>query len=515
MLNEMRRMKDEGEDKRIRKQRKSSSSSDEGSDGGVGGVVLKKGPWTTAEDQILAEYVTKHGEGNWNAIQKHTGLSRCGKSCRLRWANHLRPDLKKGPFTPEEERLIAEMHAKMGNKWARMAMELPGRTDNEIKNYWNTRTKRLQRAGMPLYPSDLCLQLSAESQEGQNMVIFPTGGKNHPDLFQADNVRIIPDVGFKGLELGNRGFSSYLSTLFPREAVGFTNCSTPIQASHPRQAVGFMNYSNSFQASHLPKHPPEWETPYPVFNSNGFPPFGESCSESYDRNYEAFTFSSSSSSYVDDLEMNNQLLPDVPLGSHAYINGNPSSSEPLSWATKMELPSLQYLSETQVDNPWGQLMTPPLTPRESENVLIYSPLTEQTHRDYPSPRSSGLLEAVVHESRASKKSEGSFSRTWNVSNFEGSTSPPDHTITPWDAQNVRNPPLSSRAASLTNGYYLMNRSALQEPKNADTMLGHQVMPKAGGKSLANYGPNEEMMNHLSATSPDAFLDMAGLSGPYA
>jgi len=90
-------------------------------DGNGGGVVLKKGPWTAAEDVILVDYVNKHGEGNWNAVQKYSGLSRCGKSCRLRWANHLRPNLKKGAFTAEEEQMIAELHAKMGNKWARMA----------------------------------------------------------------------------------------------------------------------------------------------------------------------------------------------------------------------------------------------------------------------------------------------------------------------------------------------------------------------------------------------------------
>jgi myb proto-oncogene protein len=89
--------------------------------GSANGGVLKKGPWTSAEDAILIEYVKKHGEGNWNAVQKHSGLFRCGKSCRLRWANHLRPNLKKGAFTQEEEQLIIELHAKMGNKWARMA----------------------------------------------------------------------------------------------------------------------------------------------------------------------------------------------------------------------------------------------------------------------------------------------------------------------------------------------------------------------------------------------------------
>ncbi|CAH8264485.1 unnamed protein product [Arabidopsis lyrata] len=119
------------------------------------GRGLKKGPWTTTEDAILTEYVRKHGEGNWNAVQKNSGLLRCGKSCRLRWANHLRPNLKKGSFTPDEEKIIIELHAKLGNKWARMASQLPGRTDNEIKNYWNTRMKRRQRAGLPLYPHEI------------------------------------------------------------------------------------------------------------------------------------------------------------------------------------------------------------------------------------------------------------------------------------------------------------------------------------------------------------------------
>ena len=92
--------------------------------GGPDGIVLKKGPWTAGEDQILMEYVRKYGEGNWNSVQKFSGLNRCGKSCRLRWANHLRPNLKKGSFTPEEERLILELHAKYGNKWARMASQV-------------------------------------------------------------------------------------------------------------------------------------------------------------------------------------------------------------------------------------------------------------------------------------------------------------------------------------------------------------------------------------------------------
>lgn len=101
-----------------------SPSIEEGSSLGSqcgGNQILKKGPWTSVEDAILVDYVKRHGEGNWNAVWKNTGLFRCGKSCRLRWVNHLRPNLKKGAFTPQEEQLIIELHAKIGNRWARMA----------------------------------------------------------------------------------------------------------------------------------------------------------------------------------------------------------------------------------------------------------------------------------------------------------------------------------------------------------------------------------------------------------
>lgn len=107
----------------LKYQSESNSMGESSSGGSISGGDgnLKKGPWTSAEDEILKDYVKKHGEGNWNAVQKHSGLLRCGKSCRLRWTNHLRPNLKKGPFSEEEEELIVELHSKMGNKWARMA----------------------------------------------------------------------------------------------------------------------------------------------------------------------------------------------------------------------------------------------------------------------------------------------------------------------------------------------------------------------------------------------------------
>ncbi|XWS23385.1 hypothetical protein CRYUN_Cryun28dG0009200 [Craigia yunnanensis] len=101
-----------------------------------------KGAWTKEEDQRLIDYIRVHGEGCWRSLPKAAGLLRCGKSCRLRWTNYLRPDLKRGNFTEVEKELIIKLHSLLGNKWSLIAGRLPGRTDNEIKNYWNTHIKR-------------------------------------------------------------------------------------------------------------------------------------------------------------------------------------------------------------------------------------------------------------------------------------------------------------------------------------------------------------------------------------
>ncbi|KAK8945980.1 Myb-related protein 308 [Platanthera guangdongensis] len=101
-----------------------------------------KGAWTKEEDERLIAYINANGEGCWRSLPKAASLLRCGKSCRLRWINYLRPDLKRGNFTDDEDDLIIKLHSHLGNKWSLIAARLPGRTDNEIKNYWNTHIKR-------------------------------------------------------------------------------------------------------------------------------------------------------------------------------------------------------------------------------------------------------------------------------------------------------------------------------------------------------------------------------------
>ncbi|XP_027929996.1 transcription factor MYB90-like [Vigna unguiculata] len=103
---------------------------------------LRKGAWSQTEDERLRECVQLYGEGKWHLVPQRSGLNRCRKSCRLRWLNYLKPNIKRGDFSEDEVDLIIRLHKLLGNRWSLIAGRIPGRTSNDVKNYWNTNMRR-------------------------------------------------------------------------------------------------------------------------------------------------------------------------------------------------------------------------------------------------------------------------------------------------------------------------------------------------------------------------------------
>ncbi|KAL6993252.1 hypothetical protein U1Q18_011367 [Sarracenia purpurea var. burkii] len=230
---------------------------------------LKKGQWTAEEDKKLINFILTNGQCSWRALPKLAGLLRCGKSCRLRWINYLRPDLKRGLLTEDEEKMVINLHAQLGNRWSKIASHLPGRTDNEIKNHWNTHIKKkLRKIGIdplthkPLLPTPTdqpqqeqeqpLLSLTfGNSEVGQNKVkdtLFQLSPTSESDQAKEEKKRNMDGDPLDSMEMEvNNGFcTDEVPMMEPHEIIGLVpNICVPSSSSTTTAAATATSSSSS------------------------------------------------------------------------------------------------------------------------------------------------------------------------------------------------------------------------------------------------------------------------------
>lgn len=328
--------------------------------------------------------------------------------------------------------------------------QLPGRTDNEIKNYWNTRIKRMQRAGLPIYPDEIYQRVFNGHQESLNVDTLSNESSQHDDLSQTENFDI-PDVEFRKFKL--RRDISCEPSIFDMP-----------QNSMPEQSSDQSHGHNIL----LPMmHPSKrLRGPDMIYDSLDncissvvpvFDPYGN---DACDNITDHPRFSSPCDPMFN---TGDQFHGDNLTGSHAASNGNnSSSSEPISGPMKLELPSLQYL-ETQQGS-WGTPASP-LPSFESVDTLIQSPPIEPIQSGHVSPQCSGLLESIIYNFKGSNV-DSLQEKTDNCVRSEAVKSSIFNTIrTEWDEQG------EPSSASVLSDYTPISMCSVDGPHSVETTQG--------------------------------------------
>ncbi|KAJ9691998.1 hypothetical protein PVL29_011208 [Vitis rotundifolia] len=274
---------------------------------------VKRGLWSPEEDEKLINYISSYGHGCWSSVPRLAGLQRCGKSCRLRWINYLRPDLKRGSFSPQEAALIIELHRILGNRWAQIAKHLPGRTDNEVKNFWNSSIKKkLLSHGVP----DLATFPDIPNPNASPEAFFSLNG----------NPNLIPSPQDHQLYLPSP--TSMLQSGFDQ-----ANCNLEFAHFQPPPAPPLSDPSSYVPTWPLGYHPHLIQEDYVL--GNELAPMMPKLSETINRNDRIVPSSSFPHEVVDPVAR----LPSFPSGSHPHAPHVPISHFDYIEAIISSLPS--------------------------------------------------------------------------------------------------------------------------------------------------------------------------------